>query len=133
MMPPPWASARRVLCVRLDSLGDVLMCTPAMRALRETLPGARLTLLASASGAAAAPYIAELDGVIEYAAPWMKASTPHGAGIDAAFIARLAHERFDAACIFTSYSQSALPAALLCHLAGIPVRLAHCRENPTSC
>ena len=130
MMPPPWASARSVLCVRLDSLGDVLMCTPAMRALRETLPAARLTLLGSASGVAAAPFIAELDGVIEYAAPWMKASTPHGAAFDAACIARLARERFDAACIFTSYSQSALPAALLCHLAGIPVRLAHCRENP---
>jgi lipopolysaccharide heptosyltransferase II len=29
-----------------------------------------------------------------------------------------------------AYSQSALPAAMLCYLAGIPLRLAHCRENP---
>jgi ADP-heptose:LPS heptosyltransferase len=28
------------------------------------------------------------------------------------------------------YSQSALPAAYLCYVAGIPRRLAHCRENP---
>jgi lipopolysaccharide heptosyltransferase II len=28
------------------------------------------------------------------------------------------------------YSQNPLPAALFCHLAGIPLRLAHCRENP---
>jgi lipopolysaccharide heptosyltransferase II len=130
MIPAAWASARRVLCVRLDSLGDVLMCTPAIRALRESLPGVRLTLLTSASGAAAVPYIAELDDVIAYPAPWMKASTPHGAALDSACIAGLAQQRFDAACIFTSYSQSALPAALLCHLAGIPLRLAHCRENP---
>jgi ADP-heptose:LPS heptosyltransferase len=32
--------------------------------------------------------------------------------------------------IFSSYSQSPLPAAMLCHLAGIPLRLASCRENP---
>jgi ADP-heptose:LPS heptosyltransferase len=32
--------------------------------------------------------------------------------------------------VFTVYSQSCLPAALLCLLAGIPRRLAHCRENP---
>jgi lipopolysaccharide heptosyltransferase II len=38
--------------------------------------------------------------------------------------------RFDAAVIFTTFSQSPLPAALLCYLADIPLRLAHCRENP---
>lgn len=35
MTSSPWAQARRILCVRLDYMGDVLMCTPAMRALRE--------------------------------------------------------------------------------------------------
>lgn len=43
---------------------------------------------------------------------------------------RLRADRYEAAAIFTVYSQSALPAALLCYLAGIPLRLAHCRENP---
>jgi lipopolysaccharide heptosyltransferase II len=38
--------------------------------------------------------------------------------------------QFDAAAIFTVYSQSPLPAAMLCFLAGIPRRLAHCHENP---
>ena len=37
---------------------------------------------------------------------------------------------FDAAVVFTVHSQSALPAALLLHEAGIPLRAAHCRENP---
>jgi lipopolysaccharide heptosyltransferase II len=32
--------------------------------------------------------------------------------------------------IFTVHSQSPFPAAQLCYLAGIPRRLAHCRENP---
>jgi lipopolysaccharide heptosyltransferase II len=125
-----WIEARNILCVRLDSLGDVLMCTPAMRALKESHARPRLTLLTSSGAAAAAPFIPELDAVIDYAAPWMKSSTPHQAGIDAAFIESLAARHFDAAVIFTSFSQSALPAALLCYLAGIPLRLAHCRENP---
>jgi lipopolysaccharide heptosyltransferase II len=125
-----WRQASNILCVRLDYLGDVLMCTPAMRALKESAPGRSLTLLTSPGGTAAAPFIPEVDAAIAYAAPWMKSSAPHAADIDLAFIDSLRARRFDAAVIFTTYSQSALPAAMLCHLAGIPLRLAHCRENP---
>ena len=39
---------------------------------------------------------------------------------------------FDAAIIFTSYKQSALPAAYLCYLAGIPLRAAGSFEGPGS-
>jgi lipopolysaccharide heptosyltransferase II len=130
MSAPGWAGACNILCVRLDALGDVLMCTPALRALRQAGAGRRLTLLSSHSGAAAAPFIDELDGAIAYPAPWMKSSVPHRQAADTACIDALAAQRFDAAVIFTSYSQSALPAAMLCYLAGIPLRLAHCRENP---
>jgi len=42
----------------------------------------------------------------------------------------LAERSYDAALIFTVCTQSALPAAMLCRLAGIPLRAAHCRENP---
>lgn len=129
-MSPAWQQARKILCVRLDALGDVLMCTPAMRALRASLPGSTLTLLGSPSGAAVAPFIPELERVIVYQAPWMEGSCPHSGRDDAALIALLAARRFDAAVIFTSYTQSALAAALLCQLAGIPLRLAHSREHP---
>ena len=125
-----WRHVRKVLCVRLDSLGDVLMCTPAMRAIKGDSPRRVLTLLTSDSGAAAARYLPELDGVLAYAAPWMKGKRAAGAAIDADMLSRIAARQFDAAVIFTSYSQSALPAALLCHMAGIPLRLGHCRENP---
>jgi ADP-heptose:LPS heptosyltransferase len=40
-----WKSARNILCVRLDAMGDVLMTTPALQALRHSLPHCRLTLL----------------------------------------------------------------------------------------
>jgi lipopolysaccharide heptosyltransferase II len=49
---------------------------------------------------------------------------------DLKMVEALRHGAFDAAVIFTVYSQSALPAAMLCYLADIPQRLAHCRENP---
>ena len=130
MTSASWDEARSVLCVRLDSLGDVLMCTPAIRAIKQSRPGRCVTLLSSRSGAAAAPYVPELDAVLEYPAPWMKSSARHLPAVDMAFVDSLAARRFDAVAIFTSYSQSALPAAMMCYLAGIPLRLAHCRENP---
>jgi len=123
-----WRKVRRLLCVRLDGIGDVLMSSPAMRAFRDTL-GCRVSLLTSAAGAAAARLVPEIDEVIEFAAPWMKAAGD-AANADLAMIERLRAGRFDAAAIFTVYSQSPLPAAYLCHLAGIALRLAHCRENP---
>ena len=33
-MTPGWKDAKNILCLRLDYLGDVLMCTPSMRAAR---------------------------------------------------------------------------------------------------
>ena len=42
-----WQTARNILLVRLDNLGDVLLTTPAFHAVKTSLPSARLTLLAS--------------------------------------------------------------------------------------
>ncbi|TCS34679.1 lipopolysaccharide heptosyltransferase II [Paucimonas lemoignei] len=125
-----WNTARNILCIRLDHIGDVLMATPALRALKESFAGCRLTLLAAPAGAIVSRHIPEVDDTIEYAAPWMKSSTPHDVADDIDMITLLRERRFDAAIIFTTYSQSPLPAAMLCMLAGIPLRLAHCRENP---
>ncbi len=129
-----WAAARRILVVRLDALGDVLMTTPAFRALASSHPDVRLTLLTSRAGATVAPMLPEIGSVIVHDVPWMKTEPPDGSGsggrADRDLIDRLRAERFDAAVIFTVHSQSALPAALLCHLADIPRRLAHARENP---
>lgn len=127
--PAEWEGASKVLCIRLDNMGDVLMSTPAIRALKASHPQRRITLMASASGAMLWPFLADVDDVIVYNAAWVKnESTGHDG--DRAAIESLAEEQFDAAVIFTVYSQSALPAALMCHLAGIPRVLAHARENP---
>jgi lipopolysaccharide heptosyltransferase II len=129
-MSATWDDARRVLCVRLDNMGDVLMTTPAMRALKESLPGRSLTLLASRAGARLAHHLPEIDAAIGYDAPWMKHDGPALPSEDLTLVASLVGMRFEAAVIFTVFTQSALPAALLCQLSGIPLRLAHCRENP---
>jgi lipopolysaccharide heptosyltransferase II len=126
-----WEKAKHVLAIRLDAMGDVLMTGPALRALSEAIPGRQITLLTSSAGASAAALLPNVHRVISYAAPWMKAAAPRAASdLDRTLIERLKVERFDAAVIFTVCSQSPLPAALLCFLAGIPLRLAHCRENP---
>jgi len=126
-----WAQAGNVLCVRLDTLGDVLMTTPAIRALRESRPGRRITLLTSPAGVNIARLVPEIDDVMVYEAPWMKATAPRrDSGPEYAMVNRLQQAGFDAAVIFTVYSQNPLPSAMFCYLADIPLRLAHCRENP---
>jgi lipopolysaccharide heptosyltransferase II len=125
----PWGDARNVLVVRLDNMGDVLMTTPAIAAVKHHAPGMRVTLLCSRSGAALRRHLPVVDEIIEYGAPWMK-GTRRGALNDRRLISRLSRAEFDAAVIFTVCTQSALPAALLCRLAGIPLRVAHSRENP---
>ncbi len=56
-------AARRVLAVRLDNVGDLIMLGPAPRALRSNLPAAHVTLLASNAGsqvAAMPPWVDDL-------------------------------------------------------------------------
>ncbi len=131
MVDERWSQAGNILCVRLDSLGDVLMTGPAMRALKESRRGRRITLLTSPAGAAAGALIPEVDEVLVYDAPWMKATAPRADSRPDEFMIRRLRERgFDAAVIFTVYSQNPLPSAMLAYLADIPLRLAHCRENP---
>jgi lipopolysaccharide heptosyltransferase II len=121
-----WHPARRVLAVRTDNLGDVLMTTPALAALKATLR-CHLTLLASPAGTAAVPHLPCVDDAIAVRAPWSKQARPDA--LDA-IVRRVREGRFDAGVIFTTCTQSALPAATVLALAGVPLRLAHARENP---
>ncbi|HZQ06303.1 MAG TPA: lipopolysaccharide heptosyltransferase II [Anaerolineae bacterium] len=126
-----WNTAENILCVRLDTIGDVLMTTPAIRALKESLPGRRITLLTSTIGAQVAALVPEIDEVIAYDSPWMNATAPRTSPEpDLAMIELLRERQFEGAVIFTVFSQNPLPSAILCYLAGIPLRLARCRENP---
>jgi ADP-heptose:LPS heptosyltransferase len=125
---------RRVLLVRLDNLGDVLLTTPAFRAIRRTLPWAHLALLAGSAGCEVGRLDPDIDETILYHAPsedvYFRLSQDPGREIAA--VEALRERDFDATIIFTSYKQSALPAAYLCYLAGIPLRAAGSFEGPGS-
>jgi lipopolysaccharide heptosyltransferase II len=125
-----WRGVRRLLAVRVDNLGDVLMTTPALAAAAASVPGLRITLLGGPGAAALAPHLPMVHDVMTARVPWVRHEDGGGAIDDAPLLARLAAGRFDAAVVFTVCTQSALPAAMLCRLAGIPLRLAHVRENP---
>ncbi len=126
-----WHSAENILCIRLDTIGDVLMTTPAIRTLKAYNSRRRITLLTSCAGAAAALLVPEIDEVIVYDAPWLKATAPRlNSRPEYEMAQHLRRLKFDGAVIFTVYSQSPLPSAFLCYLADIPLRLAHCHENP---
>jgi ADP-heptose:LPS heptosyltransferase len=126
VIPHEWRAVRRILAVRLDNLGDVLVTTPALHAIKESLPHAELTLLASPVGAQVARLNPDVDHVIIYAAPWMDPwrTLPQDSAREQAMIALLREREFDATVIFTSFRQSPLPAAYLCYLADVPLRLA---------
>lgn len=125
-----WQTCKQILCFRPDNMGDVLMTTPAFRALKEAVPGRRLTLLTSSVGAAIARAIPEIDDIIVFDVPWVQ--TANGAGREAVLglVDELQQRQFDAAVLFTVQSQNPLPSAMVCYLAGIPKVLGYCRENP---
>jgi lipopolysaccharide heptosyltransferase II len=126
-----WDSAKNILCIRLDTIGDVIMTVPALRMLKRAMPDRRLTLMTSAAGARVTSLIPDLDDVIVYDAPWLKATEPRSNSTpEFTMIEKLRQFQFDAAVIFTVYSQNPLPAAFFAYLADIPLRLAHCHENP---
>ena len=134
-LAPGWSDVRRVLLVRLDNLGDVLMTTPAFAAVRESLPAAHVALLAAPAVQALQPHLPMIDEFIGFHASWVKAgaaaldgSPAHGEA-ERQMLQQLLQAQFDAAILVTVSTQSALPAALLCRMAGIPRVLAHTRER----
>jgi ADP-heptose:LPS heptosyltransferase len=124
-----WKNCKNILVIRADNMGDLLMSSPAIHALKETFD-CRITLLTSAMGNAIAPFIEVIDETIEADLPWIKTPEPVKEKDIKLLIERLQKLQFDGAVIFTVYSQNPLPAAVLAYMAGIPKRLAYCRENP---
>jgi len=128
--PITWGRLQRILLVRPDNLGDVLLLGPALRALRAGARQATLTLLGSPAGAAVAPLLPEIDDVLVASPLWQDAGPPGppDPAAQLALVERVRAGGFDAAVVFTSFSQSPYPAAYVCLLAGVPVRAALSRE-----
>jgi len=128
-MTTSWSACKRILVIRPDNMGDLLMSSPAIRALKETFH-AEITLLTSTEAAQVVPLLSIIDHVITADLPWVKVSTASSPEVIDNLMAYLKKQAFDACVIFTVYSQTALPSAMLAWMAGIPRRLAYSRENP---
>jgi len=126
-----WKNCKNILCIRLDNIGDIIMTTPSIRAIKESTKNAKLTLLVSERSKDIAKLIPGVDQIITFNAPWVRATqTLNDSQAVFEIVEKLKGEKFDASIIFTVYSQNPLPAAMLCYLCQIPKRLAFCHENP---
>jgi ADP-heptose:LPS heptosyltransferase len=125
-----WREARNILAVRLDNTGDVVMLGPALRAVKQASPDARISLLASPAGSAAAPLLPWIDDVIVWRSIWQDVGgrMPFDPQREWELIQLLAERRFDAALIFTSFSQTPQVPGYVCYLAGIPLRAGESKE-----
>jgi len=108
----------RVLVVRLDSFGDVLVAGPAVRA--AAAGASHVTMLCGPQGSPAADLLPGVDRVRVWAAPWVtETARPIDDALLGEFRALIAEERPDEAVVLTSFHQSPLPVALLLRLAGV--------------
>jgi len=116
--PPRPGRRRCVLVARSDSVGDVLVTGPAIRAVAAGAD--RVVLLCGPRGRAAAELLPGVDELVEWALPWID---PQPGPVDpvemARLVARLAEIGAEEAVLFTSFHQSALPLALLLRMAGV--------------
>ena len=125
-----WLAAKNILAVRLDNIGDVVMLGPALRAVKESSPQARLTLLASPAGSTAVPLLPWVDEVITWRPIWQDVGgcMPFHPARERELINILAERQFDGALIFTSFSQTPHTPGYACYLAGIPLRAGESKE-----
>src|SRR4051812_32505234 len=109
----------RVLAVRLDNEGDVLLAGPAIRALAAGAD--HVTLLCGPRGRQAAAMLPGVDEVLTWRAPWID---PEPQPVDRHDVLALANvlgaRGFDRALVFGSFHQSPLPTAVVLRLAGVP-------------
>jgi ADP-heptose:LPS heptosyltransferase len=107
------------LVVRMDSMGDVLLAGPAVRAIADG--SRRVSFLAGPLGADAARLLPGVDEVLEWSCPWILAHPDPVRRRDVArLVSRVRRLSVDKALILTSFHQSALPMALLLRMAGVP-------------
>ncbi|MFD4368500.1 glycosyltransferase family 9 protein [Rhodococcus sp. NPDC058521] len=107
------------LVARLDSVGDVLLAGPAVRAVAGD--SNRVTMLVGPRGRTAADLLPGVDEVIEWQAPWVDFDHPP---LTADAVHQLVKqvEALDAdrALVLTSFHQSPLPLALILRMAAVP-------------
>jgi ADP-heptose:LPS heptosyltransferase len=121
----------KVLVVRPDGMGDVLLTGPSVRAIAAS--GADVTFLAGPQGSSAAALLPGVNRVLEWRAPWID---PEPGAFDPgqvrSLVAQLRQLSPAVAVVFTSFHQSPLPTALALRMAGVPRIAAISEDYPGS-
>jgi heptosyltransferase-1 len=123
-MTPFMMSPRRILIIRLSAIGDVVMASPLIKALRRTYPGASLTWLVEPGAAGLLRHNPDLDEVIvwpreEWRALWRARRYDAWWRALRSFIRDLRRRRFDLVLDI----QGLLKSALWARLSGAPARI----------
>jgi ADP-heptose:LPS heptosyltransferase len=123
--------SRHVLVARQDSIGDVLLAGPAVRAV--AAGAERVTLLCGPRGLGAAKLLPGVDQVVAAHASWIDPEPERvtRAGVSS-LVDRLTALEVDQAVVLTSFHQSPLPLALLLRMAGVPTIAAVSVDYPGS-
>jgi len=107
----------RTLVARLDSMGDVLLAGPAVRAVAAR---AEVVMLCGPRGAEAAKLLPGVEEILVWDAPWAGFPPPPVTPDDVGrLLEAIASAGIEEAVILTSFHQSPLPLALLLRLAGV--------------
>ena len=122
---------RHVLVARQDSMGDVLLAGPAVRAV--AAGAGRVTLLCGPRGRDAGGLLPGVDEVVVAHAGWIDAE-PRRVTREAVdeLVDRLGDLEIDQALVLTSFHQSPLPLALMLRMAGVPTIAAVSVDYPGS-
>jgi heptosyltransferase-2 len=113
-------SPKRVLVIRLDRLGDVVLSTPVLSALRQHFPHAHIAMMVRPPCVDVVEGHPAVNGVVAYD----KAGAQRSAPATAAFARRLRGEDFDTALVLHPSNRS----HWIPWLAGIPVRVGYDRK-----
>lgn len=112
------ASVKKILVIRNDRFGEFLLIIPALRALKESFPQAKITLGVDSSVACLVPGIEYADDMLIWD------NKKHSIRESYFFSRRLRKEGFDISVVFNPAQSS----HLACFMAGIPVRVGYDRK-----
>jgi ADP-heptose:LPS heptosyltransferase len=97
--PEPLGSEPRILVLQLNRIGDLVLTTPALQALRDTWPRCHITLVVSESAEELLPALPKVDDCLVYRRS-LRANRP--------VFTQLLRGRFDICLDFTGTDRSAL-------------------------
>jgi lipopolysaccharide heptosyltransferase II len=110
------ADIRKILFIRIDRIGDMVLSTPAIRSLKSRYPQARLTVLASPSNHALLPLDPDVDEILVFEPPSIRNSSKV-----LRLLRRLRRSGFDA--VVDPLASHDLKTALIAFFTGAPLRV----------